>query len=163
MKNSETRDSNHYHFVSDKALPIVVLGLSKKMQWQINSNEDNFAGKVDNRKLSIYKRSDFLGNAFKPVFVGKLFEQDGKTRLVGSFRMFWLGRLASSVWFLSVGFIFTVILISELISKDPEIWNTTLVGILFVSGALLIIRLGMWLSRKDKNCILDLIRREFRN
>src|SRR5215469_18474481 len=56
-------------------------------------------GRVSAERVVLQRVIPMFGNSFKPFFVGRFIERDGRVFLVGQFRMLWLVRVFMTFWF----------------------------------------------------------------
>jgi hypothetical protein len=103
-------------------------------------------GKVSPSRTTLHRKIPLMYNMFKPVFIGKFKEIDGKTVLVGTFKLHWATKAFMSFWF---GFCLFIFLLTALSSSKPNKWwfLGLYVG-MFIFG-LIMVGFGKWLSRKD--------------
>src|SRR5271165_4780867 len=55
-------------------------------------------GKVSADRVSLQRVIPFFGNSFKPFFVGKLHNNDGRIILIGRFTMLWFTKAFMTFW-----------------------------------------------------------------
>jgi hypothetical protein len=103
-------------------------------------------GKVSPSRTILHRKIPLMYNMFKPVFIGKFKEFDGKTVLVGTFKLHWATKAFMSFWF---GFCLFIFLLTALSSSKPNKgWLLLLYSGMFFFG-LIMVGFGKWLSRKD--------------
>ena len=104
-------------------------------------------GPVNETRVSLQRVIPMVGNAYKPIFVGRFVERSGKVVLRGSFTIHGFTKLFMTVWFGAIALMTLGMLAASF--HSPSIW----VGILFAIGmlgaGLGLVRVGRWFSRKD--------------
>lgn len=105
-------------------------------------------GKVTEGKVSIQRVLPFVGNSWKPFFIGSFEPRDAKSVLKGEFRVSTGTRIFMSIWFGFVAF-WTVLATVTVLAKSPtDLWFPLFgVGMLAVGVAM--VRLGKWFARND--------------
>jgi hypothetical protein len=105
-------------------------------------------GKVSETEVLLQRAIPFVGNSFKPFFVGR-FEQDERgVALVGRFTMHWSIKTFNTVWF---GFCVLWTLLATVIvaSSSPEQWYFPFFGLGMLLAGALLVQLGKWFARND--------------
>jgi len=97
-----------------------------------------------------------VGNSFKPVFVGRFEQAQGKVVLTGRFRLSWFVRLFMAYWF---GFcaLFVALSLVAAIHK-PAAASMSLAGAGMFALGLGMTRLFGWFSRNDPAWLSEVIR-----
>lgn len=91
-------------------------------------------GHVSKDRVSLQRVIPFVGNSFKPFYVGEFREIDGRVVLTGRFTMLWWVKAFMTFWF---GFcaLWTVLAIAPLLMRDATAWWFPFVGAgMFVVG-----------------------------
>jgi hypothetical protein len=116
-------------------------------------------GPVDARRVRLQRVIPMFGNSFKPIFVGRFEEIEGRIVLRGTFTMFLFSKVFMSVW-LSFALFWTVsVTIATLLSgissptsapcsASAPLWFP-LIGLSFLCIGVLFIRVCWWFSRGD--------------
>ena len=114
------------------------------------------AGTVTERKVSLQRAIPFVGNSFKPIFVGHFQVTRGQTQLQGVFTMHWAVKVFMSFWF---GFcvLWTVLAIAAVVAKPTELWFFPLVGIGMLFAGAAIVKAGKWFARNDRSYLSKVI------
>jgi hypothetical protein len=119
-------------------------------------------GQVAEEYVSLWCERLFLGNGFKPRFIGRFQIFDNRVILIG--KMIGMNGLVH-LWVgggLAMGLFFTLVSSLELIrgagANDPALWVMPFAGILPPLFTLGTARLGTWLSSGDEDWILAAIR-----
>jgi len=112
-------------------------------------------GKVSAQRVSLQRVIPFLGNSFKPFFVGKFHNNDGRIILIGQFTMLWFTKAFMTFW---LGFcalwtmLATVIAILTLIGRLPgeaTVWILPLAGAGMFAMGIAFLTFAKRLSAKD--------------
>lgn len=113
-------------------------------------------GKVTESRVSLQRVIPMVGNSFKPFFVGRFVQSNGKVRLVGRFTLHWFVKLFIAVWLGGVGFFVIFGTIAAIHSpRNAPLPLTALAMLIFAIG---LFRLGGWFSRNDAAWLSDIIR-----
>lgn len=105
-------------------------------------------GTVKDDRVSIQRAIPFVGNSWKPFFIGSFKQVDGQTVLEGSFTMSPWVKGFMSVWFGFIG-VWVVLAIVATLRNPSANWLFPLFGIvLFCAGAAMV-RAGKWFARND--------------
>jgi hypothetical protein len=114
-------------------------------------------GKVSERRVSLQRVIPFVGNSFKPFFIGHFEPSSNGTRLVGHFTMHRLIKVFNTLWF---GFcvLWTLLAIGAVgVTSTSENWYFPLFGFgMLVAGALSV-QTGKWFARNDAVWLTDVI------
>jgi hypothetical protein len=105
-------------------------------------------GKVSETEVLLQRVIPFVGNSFKPYFVGRFEQSERGVVLVGQFTMHWSVKVFNTVWF---GFclLWTILATVGVATSNPKEWYFPLFGIgMLVAGALLV-QVGKWFARND--------------
>jgi hypothetical protein len=113
-------------------------------------------GRVSAQRVVLQRAIPMFGNSFKPFFVGKFIEHDGRVFLVGQFRMLWFVRVFMTFWF---GMIALMALLSATgaPASSHNRWFSFLGAIVMATAGLALVTLGKWLSRNDPAWISGVI------
>ena len=114
-------------------------------------------GTVVQNRVSLERVTPFTGNSFKPFFLGRFEERNGRVVLTGRFTMFWLAKLFMSIWF---GFIslWTLLALAAVVAKGGENWSFALFGVGMLAAGVAFLSLAQWFSRKDPAWLSNMIR-----
>ena len=105
-------------------------------------------GKVSEDRVSLQRVIPFVGNSFKPFFVGRFERSAGGSILVGHFTMHWAVKAFNTFWF---GFclLWTALALAGSISSPKDAWHFPLFGLgLFCAGCAAV-QAGKWFARND--------------
>ncbi len=108
----------------------------------------NAVGRVSAERVSLQRVIPFVGNSFKPFFVGRFERNNGKVVLEGHFTMHFLAKIFMSIWF---GFIIFWIALAtyQVITTGKGDWQLPFFGLgLFLAG-LVFVLIGKWFARND--------------
>ena len=114
-------------------------------------------GKVSEDRVSLQRVIPFVGNSFKPFFVGHFEPSTSGTRLVGRFTMHWLVKVFNTFWF---GFclLWTVLAIGIVsISSTSENWYFPVFGFGTLVVGTLMVQVGKWFARNDAAWLTNVI------
>jgi len=106
-------------------------------------------GKVTAQRVVLERDIPFVGNSFKPVFVGRFESKEGRTVLTGAFRLSWFARTFMSFWF-GFGVLWTVFAIVGALANPSEAWFFPLAGCGLLLAGFLLVSLGKWFARNDE-------------
>ncbi|WP_426662844.1 hypothetical protein [Rhodanobacter aciditrophus] len=126
-------------------------------KWSLfNVSEQAAAGRVSEARVSLQRVIPMVGNSFKPVFVGRFEQAQGKVVLTGRFRLSWFARLFMAYWF---GFcaLFVALSLVAAIHKPPAALMSLAGAGMFALG-LGMTRLFAWFSRNDPVWLSEVIR-----
>ena len=111
-------------------------------------------GQVSRDRVSLQRVIPFVGNSFKPFYIGKFRELNGRVVLTGRFTMLWWVKAFMTFWF---GFcaLWTALAIAPLLMRDANAWwfpfagaSMFAVGVAFVAFAKRLARNDVpWLSK----------------
>jgi hypothetical protein len=113
-------------------------------------------GTVKERRVSLKRAIPMVGNSFKPFFVGRFEEADGKIVLRGHFTMHWFAKIFMTVW-LGIIILVAIVLVTQGI-RSPKAWEGLPVVIAMIGAGLGLIKFGQWLSRNDPAWLAQIIR-----
>lgn len=154
--------SEPVEFVSSYDLPESVARLqAATRKWSLfNVSEQAAVGRVSETRVSLRRMIPMVGNSFKPVFVGRFEQAQGRVALTGRFRLSWFVKLFMAYWF---GFcaLFVVSSLTAAIHK-PAAALASLAGVGMFALGLGMARLFAWFSRNDPAWLSDVIRTALR-
>lgn len=130
-------------------------------KWSLfNVSEQAAVGRVSEARVSLQRVIPMVGNSFKPVFVGRFEQVQGKVVLTGRFKLSWFVKLFMAYWF---GFcaLFVVLSLAAAIHK-PAAALMSLAGVGMFALGLGMTRLFAWFSRNDPAWLSDVIRAALR-
>jgi len=125
-------------------------------RWAFSSMGREFAaGSVSASRVSLQRVIPMVGNSFKPFFVGRFEQHDGKVLLTGRFAMHWLVKVFMAFW---LGFfaLFTVAGIAAAMRTPKAAAMPLMSGLMLLFG-LGLVRLGGWFSRRDPAWLSEII------
>jgi hypothetical protein len=111
-------------------------------------------GPVSQERVRLQRLIPFVGNSFKPIFVGSFVERNGRTMLDGRFTLFRFTKIFMTFWFTfillwttlaSAAVIFDVGLVRE----QPQMLLLPVGGVALFLVGLGFLRFGWWISRRD--------------
>lgn len=149
-------------FESSFGLEDSVRRLSAATQRSIirDSTHQAAVGRVSRNRVSLRRVNPFIGNSFKPFFIGEFREANGRVVLSGRFTVAFAVKAFMTFWF---GFclLWTGIATRPLLAGDPNTWWLPCVGAgMFAFGvavAAFCKRLGRadipWLSKVIQNAL----------
>jgi hypothetical protein len=111
-------------------------------------------GPVSQKRVRLQRVIPFVGNSFKPIFVGSFVEQNGRTTLEGRFTLFLGARIFMTFWF-TFNLLWTTLATFAVISdvgtprEKPEMWFLPVGGVAMFLVGLGFVRFGWWISRRD--------------
>jgi hypothetical protein len=150
--------SEPVEFVSSYGLAESVARLkAATRKWSLfNVSEQAAVGQVDEARVSLRRMIPMVGNSFKPIFVGRFEQAQGKVVLTGRFRLSWFVKLFMAYWF---GFcaLFVVLSLTAAIHK-PAVAVVPLAGVGMFALGLGMTRLFAWFSRNDPVWLSSVIR-----
>jgi hypothetical protein len=115
-------------------------------------------GKVTEKKVVLQRTIPFMGNSFKPIFVGRFRSESGETILRGVFTTHWTTKIFMAFWFGGC-FIWTLLVLFMALVRPTELWFLPLAGL----GMLLLgsgfVRFARWLARNDQTYLNAVISR----
>jgi hypothetical protein len=126
-------------------------------RWSLfNVSGEVAVGQVSEARVSLRRAIPMVGNSFKPVFVGRFEQAQGKVVLTGRFRLSWFVKLFMVYWF---GFcaLFVALSLPAAMHK-PEAAFMPLAGVGMFALGLGMTRLFAWFSRNDPAWLSDVIR-----
>lgn len=122
------------------------------------------AGRVTPTSVRLQRVIPMFGNSFKPIFVGRFVEIDGRVVLKGKFTMFRISKILTSIWFwfcllwtcfttIAVGLSFVGV---TKITPDTRLaYLFPFIGAGFVAFGTVFVRFSWWLSRSDMDYLLE--------
>ena len=118
---------------------------------------EKVAGKVTEAKVVLRRDIPFVGNSFKPYFIGRFEQERGETILRGAFKVHLLVRAFMAYWF---GFciLWTAIATFALFAKPTELWFFPLAGVGMLLAGTGFVWLGQWFARNDEAVISSVIK-----
>lgn len=113
-------------------------------------------GSVNDKKVSLQRVIPFVGNSFKPIFVGSFRCVGSKTVLLGHFTMHWVVKAFLTFWF---GFcaLWTILATSAAIADPRSAWFAPIFGIGLFAAGVALVRVGQWFARNDIDWLSSLI------
>lgn len=112
--------------------------------FQLGTN-DFAKGTVAQHKVVLQRVIPMVGNSFKPIFVGRFEDSDGRAVLVGHFTMHWFTKLFMTVWFF--GLLYVAVMVAR--KGDAQWWEPPFIFGFMLAG-IAVVRLFKWLSRTDE-------------
>jgi hypothetical protein len=111
-------------------------------------------GSVDEDHVRLQRVIPFVGNTFKPVFVGSFVERNGRTTLEGRFTLFRATKIFMTFWFAFILLWIPIAIIAIAshigsLRKEPELLLLPVGGVTLLFLGLVMLRFGWWVSRRD--------------
>ncbi|MCL4501370.1 MAG: hypothetical protein M1438_05875 [Deltaproteobacteria bacterium] len=105
-------------------------------------------GRVTEQRVCLQRVIPFVGNSFKPFFIGSFRQVGDKVVLSGKFTMQRFVKVGMTVWF---GFILFWTLDAFVITlqKAPTVWYFPLVGVGMLCFGFFLVFAGKWFARND--------------
>jgi hypothetical protein len=115
-------------------------------------------GTVTASCVSLQRVIPFVGNSFKPFFIGRFIADGTRVLLTGGFTMHWSVKAFHAVFFGFLAFWTILALIFTVILRDPLTWWFPFAGVgMFLIGIGLV-KLGKWFARNDIAWLSGVIR-----
>jgi len=108
----------------------------------------NAVGRVSPERVSLQRVIPFVGNSFKPFFLGRFERKNGKVVLAGHFTMYLFTKIFMSIWF---GFVILGIILAtyQVIAEGKGNWQLPFfIAGLFLAGFVFVL-IGKWFARND--------------
>ncbi|MFZ0500499.1 MAG: hypothetical protein WAU49_09630 [Steroidobacteraceae bacterium] len=112
-------------------------------------------GKVSAQRVALQRAMPMFGNSFKPFFIGRFIEREGRVFLVGQFRVVLPVRIFMAFWF---GVLALMALLS--VTRAPSSharWAGLLAAIGMATLGMAMVAFGKWLARNDPAWISAII------
>jgi hypothetical protein len=105
-------------------------------------------GRVSTNRVSLQRVIPFVGNSFKPCYIGKFRQINGRVVLTGRFTMLWWVKAFMTFWF---GFciLWTALAMLPLLARDPHTWWFPFAGAGMLAAVVAFVALCKRLSRND--------------
>ena len=105
-------------------------------------------GRVSKDRVSLQRVIPFVGNSFKPFYIGKFRETNGRVVLTGRFTMLWLVKAFMTFWF---GFcaLWTAVAVLPLLMRDANAWWFPFAGAGMFAAGVAFVAFCKRLSRND--------------
>jgi hypothetical protein len=118
---------------------------------------ESACGTVTADAVSLQRVIPFVGNSFKPFYIGRFESHGGSTVLRGAFTMSRSVKVFMSFWF---GFcLIWTLLATAIVLKEPtEVWFLPFAGLGMLAAGALIVQLGKWFARNDQAFLSQVIR-----
>jgi hypothetical protein len=120
-------------------------------------------GPVNESRVRLQRVIPLFGNSFKPIFVGRFHQSQGRAVLEGRFTMFLFSKVFMTVWlaFALVWTITSAVAALRAVGRGhakPMAMLFPLVGVLFFLTGVGFVRCCWWLSRNDMAFLGSVIR-----
>jgi hypothetical protein len=125
---------------------------------------DAAVGSVSARAVRLQHVIPFVGNSFKPFFLGSFREVDGKAVLSGRFTMLWAVKAFLTVWFGFCAlwtFLATLGVLGLAVGsrrQEPTVWIFPLVGIAMFTGGMFVVKSAKRWAGQDQEYLSRVIR-----
>lgn len=114
------------------------------------------AGTVRENRVSLQRVIPMVGNSFKPFFIGRFEQRQGKVVLRGRFTMMLLVRMFMACWFGMLALFTVAGSVATVASPKAAVLPLAALGMLGFGVGLT--ALGQWFSRNDPAWLTDVIR-----
>ena len=113
-------------------------------------------GTVRADRVSIQRAIPFVGNSWKPFFIGSFRQVSGETVLDGRFTMSPWVKGFMSVWFGFIG-VWVVLAMIAMLRSPPVDWLFPMFGVALFCAGVAMVRVGKWFARNDVAWLSQLI------
>lgn len=114
------------------------------------------AGTVKENRVSLQRVIPMIGNSFKPFFIGRFEQRQGKVMLRGRFTMMLFVKVFLAFWFGMLALFTVAGSVAITVSPKAAMFPLTAVGMMGFGVGLT--ALGRWFSRNDPAWLTDVIR-----
>jgi hypothetical protein len=143
-------------FESAFDLPESIRRLSSATGRSILVVRESAVGTVSESHVSLQRVIPFVGNSFKPFFVGAFCERNGRTLLAGHFAIRSSAKAFMSIW-LGFMLLWTLFTIPALLQHDANAWWFPFAGLgMLITGAAFV-WFCKWLARNDVAWLTNVI------
>jgi len=113
-------------------------------------------GKVSESRVHLQRVIPFVGNSYKPFFVGHFEQTERGSVLIGRFTMHWTVKVFNTFWF---GFclLWTALATVASVLKPSDTWYFPLFGVGMLLVGTLMVQVGKWFARNDVAWLSDVI------
>lgn len=118
------------------------------------------AGTVKENRVSLQRVIPMVGNSFKPFFIGRFEQRQGKVVLHGRFTMKLFVKVFMAFWFGMLALFTVAGSVAATASPKAAMFPLTAVGMMVFGVGLT--ALGRWISRNDPAWLTDVIRTALR-
>lgn len=118
------------------------------------ASAERMEGNVDTEHVEIERVIPLVGNAFKPVFVGKFSEEGGKTILTGVFRFHRFVQVFMTFWF-GITTLWLITVSINALSTASNTWYFPLYGLMMLAMGVGMVKIGKWFSRNDRQWLKE--------
>ncbi len=105
-------------------------------------------GTVTVARVKLCRVIPFVGNSYKPYFIGKFEQTPEGTKLTGQFTMHRLVKVFNTIWF-GFGVFWTVLATFAVARTWPKQWYFPFFGVGLLLAGVAFMRLGKWFARND--------------
>ena len=105
-------------------------------------------GKVSEDRVVLQRVIPFVGNSFKPFFIGKFQRTAGGIVLTGRFTMHWLAKAFMTIW-LGFCLFWTVLATISAASSQEVLWWFPFSGLGMIVAGVAMVQLCKFLARND--------------
>ncbi len=113
--------------------------------------QSSATGVVTEQKVTLQRSIPFVGNSFKPYFVGRFSNNNGQVVLIGQFTMHWYVKIFLSIWFGFLSLITVLGLFATITIKQNQAtgWQFALFCVGMFGAGTLLVWSGQWFARQD--------------
>ncbi len=114
---------------------------------------ERITGEVFENKVKLNRHVPLTGNPFKPVMVAEFIDLDGKSLLVGEFRIDRFTQVFMSVWFGGLALLFLKGLFGLLV-KPESATLLSLYSFMLLAAGFVMVKGCRWSSKNDKKWLI---------
>lgn len=114
-------------------------------------------GKVSASRVSLQRAIPFVGNSFKPFFIGSFRETDNRVVLSGRFTTHRMTKVFMSVWFGGC-VVWTIGVIAGVLIEDLNKWWVPFIGLGMICAGIAMVWVSKWFASNDVAWLSGVIR-----
>ena len=118
---------------------------------------ESAVGRVSAQRVVLQRVTPMFRNSFKPFFIGRFVEREGRVSLVGRFRMLWLVRIFMTFW-LGAALVLPLSIAISSRTSPREREHELLMGAIMFTAGVAVVAVCKWLSRNDPAWLSSVIR-----
>jgi hypothetical protein len=116
-------------------------------------------GVVMEQKVALHRSTPFVGNSFKPYFMGRFSSNNDQVVLIGRFTMHWYVKTFMTIWFGFLSLMIVLVLFATIWQNQPAGWQSALFCVGMFSAGTLLVWSGQRLAHQDIAWLSDVIRK----